>query len=272
MQINSIFVVYDPTSDAQPALERAALIAQTEGPDVQLHLFSCIYSEIPKSEEKSGEVDRLVDAQAEILSSVIAPLVEQGIRVSTEIKWKKNWYKAVVRAAARHNADAVFKASHKHSATQRLFKKTSDWTLIRECSCPVLLVKRGVKSGAPKVLTAIDVRGDKDSYEEVNKNILSFCKRFVDAEHAEVHFITAYKDLPSRPDRGSMVRACGVQSDKVHIELGEPVKVIVDKAKALDANLVVIGNSARSGLSAVVNSNTAEKILDELECDLLAIP
>jgi universal stress protein E len=69
-----------------------------------------------------------------------------------------------------------------------------------------------------------------------------------------------------------MIRACGVESNKVHIELGESSNVIVEKAKVLDANLVVIGNSARSGLSAVVNNNTAEKILDELECDLLAIP
>jgi universal stress protein E len=272
MQINNIFVVYDPTTDAQPALERAALIAQTKGSEVQLHLFSCIYSDIPKSEEKSGEIESLVAAQEEILSRAIAPLVEKGMQVTTEVKWKKNWYKAVVRAAGRHNADAVLKASHKHSATQRLFKKTSDWTLIRECSCPVLLVKGEVKNDARKVLTAIDVRGEKESYEEVNENILSFCKRFVDAEHAELHFITAYKDLPSRPDRGSMIRACGVESDKVHIEMGEPGKVIVEKAKALDTNLVVIGNSARSGLSAVVNNNTAEKILDELECDLLAIP
>ena len=54
--------------------------------------------------------------------------------------------------------------------------------------------------------------------------------------------------------------------------MGDPDKVIVEVAKSLDANLVVIGNSARSGLSALVNTNTAEKILDELDCDLLALP
>jgi universal stress protein E len=69
-----------------------------------------------------------------------------------------------------------------------------------------------------------------------------------------------------------MIRACGVEGDKVHIKMGEASKAIVETAKELDANLVVIGNSARSGLSAAVNSNTAEKILDELECDLLTMP
>ena len=270
MQVKKILVVFDPTTDAQSALERAALISQHEGNEI--HLFSCIYSELPKSDDESGEIDRLIVAQNGILDSAAAPLIEKGIKVTTEVEWDKDWYQSVVRASARSGADAVLKASHKHSATQRLFKKTSDWTLIRQCDCPVLLVKGEATSEGRKVLAAVDLRGDKDSYEEINANILDFCKRFVDAEHSEVHFISAHKDLASRPDRGSLIRACGVEGDKVHIKMSEPSKAIVETAKELDANLVVIGNSARSGLSAAVNSNTAEKILDELACDLLAIP
>jgi universal stress protein E len=54
--------------------------------------------------------------------------------------------------------------------------------------------------------------------------------------------------------------------------MGDASKVIVECAEELSANLVVIGNSARSGLSAAVNSNTAERVLDDLACDLLVIP
>jgi universal stress protein E len=36
--------------------------------------------------------------------------------------------------------------------------------------------------------------------------------------------------------------------------------------------MVVVGNSARSGLSAMVNGNTVEKVLDKLECDVLSMP
>ena len=270
MHVKKILVVFDPTTDAQHALDRAALIAQHEGNEI--HLFSCIYAELPESDDESGEIARLLVAQNEILDSAVAPLIEKGIRATTEVEWDKDWYQAVVRASARSGADAVLKASHKHSATQRLFKKTSDWTLIRQCDCPVLLVKGEAVSEGRKVLAAVDLRGDKDSYEDINANILDFCRRFVDAEHSEVHFINAHKDLSTRPDRGSMIRACGVEGDKVHIKMGEASKAIVETAKELDANLVVIGNSARSGLSAAVNSNTAEKILDELECDLLTMP
>jgi universal stress protein E len=268
MEVNKILVVFDPTTDAQIALERACLIAKHEGSEI--HLFSCIHTDVPKDD--SGEIDKLIAAQNEILEGIVAPLRESGIKVSTEIVWKKNWYKAVVRASKRCGADAVVKASHRHSETQRLFKKTSDWTLIRKCKCPVLLVKGQPTGEGRKVLAAVDLRRDKDSYEKINENILQFCQRYLDTDHSEVHFLNAYKDLPNRPDRGAMIRACGVDSEFVHIEMGDTSKVIVQCANELGANLVLIGNSARSGLSAAVNSNTAERVLDDLACDLLVIP
>ena len=97
MEVKKILVVFDPTTDTQIALERASLIAKHEGS--QLHLFSCIHTKLP--EDESGEVDSLIAAQNEILEETIAPLVERGIKVTTEIKWKKDWYKAVVKAAQR---------------------------------------------------------------------------------------------------------------------------------------------------------------------------
>ncbi len=270
MQVSKILVVYDPTSDYQPALERAALIAGHEGSAI--HLLSCIYNDLDGAADKANEIENLIALQQKILDEAIEHLVEQGLQVSTAIEWNKDWYQAVVEASKNSGIEAVIKASHKHSATQRLFKKTSDWTLIRQCDCPVLLVKDRPTDEGRKVLAAVDLRGEKDHYEEINANILDFCRRYVGTENAELHFVNAHKDLSSRPDKGSMKRACGVASENVHIKMGEPGKVIVKTANELGANLVVIGNSARSGLSAAVNNNTAEKILDELACDLLAIP
>jgi universal stress protein E len=270
MQVNKILVVFDPTSDYQPALERAALIAGNEGNAI--HLFSCIYDDLDGTADEDREIENLIALQQEILDEATKHLVEQGLQVSTAIEWNKNWYEAVVKASKNSGVEAVIKASHKHSATQRLFKKTSDWTLIRQCDCPVLLVKERPSEEGRKVLAAVDLRGEKDHYEEINANILDFCRRYVGTKNAELHFVNAHKDLSSRPDKGSMKRACGIATENVHIKMGEPSKVIVETADELGANLVVIGNSARSGFSAAVNSNTAEKVLDELECDLLAIP
>ncbi|MEZ5566881.1 MAG: universal stress protein [Halioglobus sp.] len=270
MEVTRILVVFDPTTDKQPALARAHEFAREEGCEVLL--FSCIHSELPKSDARETEVERLVAAQKDIVEAATAPLVADGLKVTVEVEWKKDWYQAVVDASARYSVDAVFKASHRHSATQRLFKKTSDWTLIRQCECAVLLVKSQREDSRRRVLVAVDLRRGKDTYEEINKSIFEFCKHYSSISSPEIHFLNAYKDLPSRPDRGSMIRACGVESEFVHIKMGEPGKVIVESANELDVDLVVIGNSARTGLAATVNNNTAELVLDHLQCDLLVIP
>jgi universal stress protein E len=106
----------------------------------------------------------------------------------------------------------------------------------------------------------------------LNETILKFCQRYLNIEGAELHFVNAYDKLEDRPDRGSLIRAFGVSADNVHIKQGKPDKVIVECAKELGAKLLVIGNSGRSGLSELINTNTAEKVLDELDCDLLALP
>lgn len=270
MEFKNFFVVYDPTREAQPALERAALIA-TEA-DAVLHVYACIYSDVHKSREKQLEVRTLLDRQKEDLQSVVAPLVDRGLRVTTEVEWDKDWCQSVVRASIRSSADVVLKSSSRHTSSQRILNRTSDWTLIRECLCPVMLVKEETDRSSRNVVAAIDSRDGNETYAQLNQHIIEFSRRVMDNEYAEVHFINAHKDLASSPDRNALLRNTGVASDRMHIRLGDPEDVIVENAKVLNASLVVVGNAGRSGLSALVHGNTVEKIVDRVECDVLAMP
>jgi nucleotide-binding universal stress UspA family protein len=50
-----------------------------------------------------------------------------------------------------------------------------------------------------------------------------------------------------------------------------PEKLIAEVAHKLDQPLVVIGSLARRGLGGAVVGNTAERILDELDTDVITI-
>jgi universal stress protein E len=269
-QFKNLFVVYDPTREEQPALARAAEIALDAG--ARLHIFTCIYSDTAKSAGKSEETQRLIAEQLEILAQVVAPLAERGIEVSSEVEWDKDWYQAAVRASIKHGADMVLKSSYKHCASKRILNRTSDWTLMRECLCPVMLVKDSPPRDAPKVLAAIDICARKESYDRLNRNVIDFSKKVIHARGAEVHVINAFQDFKGVPNRAELIRNFGIESDKIHIKLGKPETVIVEQAKKLDVSLVVMGNSARSGLPAAFLGNTVEKVLDKLECDVLSMP
>jgi universal stress protein E len=206
------------------------------------------------------------------LQAATLPLVERGFSVTTEVEWDKDWCQAAVRASIRHNADVVLKSFSQHSSSERILNRTSDWMLIRECLCPVMLVKAGADRSSRKVVAAIDIRAESETYEHLNRRIIDFSRRVLDQEYADVYFINAHKDLSSYPDRNALMRSCGVESDRIHIQLGDPEDVIVAQAKALNASLVVVGNAARSGFSALINGNTVEKIVDRVACDVLAMP
>jgi universal stress protein E len=269
MEFTNFFVVFDPTQEQQPALERGATIAAEAG--VNLHVFACIYDEAAGAPDRGKTVKRLLDKQREVLQSAVAPLLDRGLSVTTEVEWDKDWCAAVVRAAVKNGSDVVLKSSSVHTPGQRMFNRTSDWTLIRECSCPVMLVKANTDQGSRRVLAAIDVREGDETYAHLNQRILDFSRRVTDINIADVHFVHAPKDLSSYPDRNALVRHFGIQNDRMHIQLGDPENVIVDAARTLNAGLVIVGNAARSGLSALINGNTVERVVDRLHCDVLAM-
>ncbi len=269
MEMRKLLVVHDPTREEQPALDLAAGIARDIG--AKLLLFGCIHGEVSDAEYGNEEVKRLVREHKAQLDALLAPIAAEGIETSSDVDWDKDWHHAVVRAAARDFADIVFKASF-HNPRRRVLKFTGDSILIRECLCPVLIIKRAGRRDPSRILAAIDIQARTESYTKLNDHILEFSRRIVDSLQAEVHVVNAFPDFRMVPDRARIMELAKVESDHVHIKLGAPDKVIVEVAKNIDASLVVVGNSHRSGLAALLHGNTSEKILGKLDCNVLAMP
>ena len=176
MEFTNIFVVYDPAREVQPAFDRAVTIAGTV--PVKVHVFAAIFTDIPKSENRAAQIRSLLSRQKAELENIIAPLRANGVEASCEVEWEKDWYHAVVRASVRNSADVVLKSTFKHTPGQRVLNRTSDWTLIRECLCPVLLVKEGAQRELRRVLAAVDIRKGDNGYATLNRHIVDFSHPF----------------------------------------------------------------------------------------------
>lgn len=270
MKLNKILVVHDPIHEEQPALARAAVVANEVG--ASLHLFACIHEDISGADRGSEETKRLLEQHQASMEKLLAPIIAMGITTTTEVEWDRDWHHAVVRAATRSHADMVFKSSFRHSSSRRMLKQTSDWILIRECLCPVLLIKNTEPPAVPRILAGIDIQAKAESYEKLNQHIVEFSRQLVASERTEVHVVNAFQNFRGVPDRQKLIDVSGVDSNQIHIKMGTPDQVIVDTAKKIDASLVIVGNSHRSGLAALLHGNTAEKILDKLDCNVLAMP
>ncbi|MEM1112605.1 MAG: universal stress protein [Pseudomonadota bacterium] len=270
MEKVTLLVVFDPTTENQPALARAGKLLAARKACV--HLFGAIYEELDPALNQSSEIQARLDAHRERMRAAAEPLIGDNIRLELEVEWAEDWYDAVLRASRRVAPGAVFKATFSHTPRSRALSRTSDWTLLRESGLPLLLARDGFERDTPTVLAAVDLQSPKRSYQALNAQVIEFAQNVLDVGIAEVHFVNAYRDARLAPERADMIEATGVDAAHIHIHRGEPEEVIVQKARAINASLVVMGHSARTGLTAALAGNTVEKVLDQLECDVLSMP
>ena len=144
-ETSKILAVVDPTAETQPAMHRAAWLAQHTG--AELELLICYYSAYLSGDSlfRSPSLDRargkLISDEEQQLEALAEPLRKKGIVVKTTALWDHPLYKGVVREIIKSGADIVFKDTHHHSAVSRSLLSNTDWNLIRTCPAPLWLVK-----------------------------------------------------------------------------------------------------------------------------------
>lgn len=271
-----VFVVLDPSCMEQAALQWGEMIAREfgsgPGPDVVLHVYCCINAESVAmvasndSAHSRAETEKRVSVWVDRL--VAAPRAD-GLEVETEVEWHDDWRKALVVAADRCASSLVVKNMNQHTRFVRMVRETSDWTLIRECVSPILLVKTGRPYGIKKVLVALKYNPEEDAYEKANDDLLETARRISSDLGATLHAVTGYTG--GHPDRQRFADRCGLERSQVTAAVGSPEKVIAETAERQEIDLVVIARVARPDSPKEIGS-TAKKVVDEIDTEVLILP
>jgi len=280
----NIFVVIDPTTENQPALDRAMKF--TEDTCSWIHLFLCDYKELEEMDahsKRSGK-QKHMDEQLEWLKSLIEPHKEnENAKFSTEVYWNKSWHEAVGCASTRRGSTLIIKSTFSHSKKKRLFSKTSDLMLIRRACCPVLMVREDFEWKSGRILAALDLESHDEGHLRLNNQIMRHAHFMAQVFGMELHIVNASSKQPKyehlvldaeevgdSPDEIVELRF-GVSRDRVHIQAGKPKDVILKVAEEVNPDVTIIGTLGRSGVTGAILGNTAEKVLDALTMDVLAI-
>ena len=272
-----VFVVLDPTCMEQAALETGVGVVKNykkfRSIDAQLHVYCCINAEsvalVPKKDEAQTR-DATVARVSDWLERLVTSIRSEGIAVETEVEWVDDWRKALPVAAARQNSAIVVKNMTQHSRFVRMVRDTSDWTLIRECECPVFLVKTGKPFQIDSVLVAVKHSPDEESYEKANQDILDAARRMAGDLGARLHAVTCYEG-DRRPDRQRFADKCGLERSQVSAASGKPERIIAEVAAEKGSDLVIIARVARPESPGEVGK-TARKVIDEIDTDVLVLP
>ena len=278
-----ILVVIDPTSPQQLALVKAQLIAKLG--NCHIHAFMCIYKDMAESGGHGSHEDfkrqRLQQAE-EWLRQEMRSCDTSGLSYSTEIVWDSNWVKALVQAIEQARWDLVVKSSFHHSKAQRFFSETADYYLMRHCSCPILFTHQSQEWQADRILACVDLESGDSAHARLNEAILANARALAEIIGMELYLGSAYataihsEQLPIKARQGDLLAGqlgeyFGLGAEHVLLRKGETVATLRAICDEIEPSIVVIGTLARRGVSGKLIGNTAEKLLDAIDADLLTV-
>jgi len=268
--LRKILCVIDPTTPDQRALVRAATIA--ENSRAVVHAYLCFSLPNNASYQDTDEMRAAETRRHQLwLDELVAPYLAEDIQVVTEVECQDDWRSALGAAAARAEADLIVRSSYRRTALQRRMLKTTDWTLLRESRCPVLLVKSGSVQKLDHVVVAVNVAAKDAPHQRLNDTVIAYAQSVAEMSGARLHAVNAYQGSVNFIHPPDLAKRVGVDRSQAYVGDMSPEELIADVVEKVGASLVIIGSLSRRGMSAMVVGNTAERILDNVRADVLTV-
>jgi len=279
----TLFVIADPTASHQVALVKALLVAKLA--DCHIHAFLCVYRDIEAGGAYASRNDfkrqTLIDAE-QWLDEQLEPCEVAGVPISKEIVWNSKWHDAALRAIAKSGCNLVIKSSYHHSKSRRFYSTTSDFNLMRHCACPILFTHQTQEWKSNKLLACVDLESADARHARLNAVIIRDARALANIVGMDLHIAAAHQneiDANNLPIEGhghqvsleQLGELYEVDPSRIYLRQGETVTTLTGICDEIDASIVILGTLARTGISGKLIGNTAEKLLDRVEADVLTV-
>ncbi len=302
MKIEHILVIMDPTIDEQPALSKAIEVAKRF--DASIELFLVVYHSglAPKWLNKEHPQEQIISSYLKTkqrwLDTYISQVSDENISVSSEVRWHKPLYAEILKKITECHADMVVKSTHQHPVLDRLLFTSNDWQLLKCCPVPLLLAKLTTAATYKNVMAAVDLEKNEDTRKNLDEVILDSNVMISEYFNAVAHVIHAYDpmgyelwprehismlgmDVPSYEYQGyqeqlqaqheteftQLVEHYAFDDNNIHFVHGIAANQLVDVVRDEKIDLLIMGVRFHSGFV----STTAEKILNDVNCDILVL-
>ena len=189
----------------------------------------------------------------------------------------------------------IMDAASGHAGHKRFMGSTTKHVL-RKCPCAVLCIREQIKPG--KVAAAVDVFADKPESAALNKKVLVHAHDLAQREGAELHVVYAQQPIGepmlSAWGIGSADMLDGMEADLLASAQSKLVALVEEVCGSADGvvlktllgnprdalpsyvadhqiELLTMGTVCRTGIKGFLIGNTAESILNEVACSVLAL-
>jgi universal stress protein E len=226
------------------------------------------------------------------LQELVRQAQEQGARAQAVLAPGKAWVE-IIQRVRREGHDLVVIGARDHGLMRRALFGSTAQKLLHNCPCPVWITRPGPHPGPRQVLIASDFSPAADNAVCLGLALARLAQARAHLLHVvdyplEHHWSTgeaeAWMDVYRRKVRSAaekelntQLERCGYQGGNGHVAVhvgdgaGIPDEAILQFIHDHAIDLVVLGTVARGGLAQVLLGNTAERLLPELRCSVLAV-
>lgn len=309
-RFKKILLVTERGEDQENAFEYAVeLLKEDQGQLTILDLHNDIPKQKKHLLGKlfSKELDEVMARdRSNYLESLVAP-VRQKLTIEIKIG-KGEPSQEIIKAVLDDNYDLVLKKPHQHHSFKTLLFGSTDLHLLRKCPCPVCIIKPGKKPRFQRILAAVDIEpsSDDQTMDAFNLELMEIAAELASFESSELYFVHAWlifgeKMLEtSRSDRQRKEIEKWLKAQQKELQVRQEIfkdnlakllekkkldtlqpqvlsvegmadEVIPRIAIEKEMDLIVMGTIGRTGLSGFFMGNTAENILTQINCSVLAI-
>jgi universal stress protein E len=294
-----LVAVKDLNATSQPGTLKAAQIAQACSASLELFhtLTTPVYADLTHYTEGGveGFEAKLKRQAIRKLEKAAIRLRKHGLKVTVAAEWDFPAYESVIRRALHIKADLIVIGRHEGRHVLPWLLRFTDWELVRLSPIPVLLVKSKRAYLHPNVLVAVDPTHAFAKPLRLDKKLLQVGDYLSQKLRGTLHAVHAYSRIPiaDLPPHGltvELLEKIGQSADQAangqfsrllssttitrsrrHLVSAHPINAIPDTARKTRSSIVVMGAVSRRGLKGLVIGNTAERLLDDLDCDVLVV-
>ena len=308
-EFSNILFVHQLAVEDTAAFERAAVLAEEN--TARLKVIEVIEEVSPDIGVPVPVLltdvlrNTLIEESREQMEELVAPR-RQKLDIEIEVLTGTTFLE-IIREVLRNRHDLVIKAADKDGLITRVLGST-DMHLLRKCPCPVWLHKHGHDKPYRRILAAVDFDEFSGTEREstLNRDIMDLAATLALREHSELYVGHAWY-----PQSAELLktRSSGLTEDEINEYIDETLacnerrlnelmvsaenwvgkdvwravkpqtRLVKGRARReiphlveeLQAELIVMGTIRHAGIAGILIGNTAETILNRIDCSVLAI-
>lgn len=301
-RFKNILVVLDGITSLPAMLERVTGLAAANAANVTLvALAEARAGELRRllsgfgGSEASDVEQKVRDSYLERLEEMASGVRASGIQVRTEVEQGTPSLE-LVRRVLREGHDLVVKNARREDDWP--FLRGLDMQLLRKCPCPVMILNSSAARGPARIMAAVDAASGEPEHERLNRTVMDLATSLTRQDGAHLDVVSVWEvpeewtlrhgrfHIPSHEVDAIVAReeaSCANRLEALVREFeseaptmrilhlkGRPAPTILRHVTSEGIGTLVMGTVARTGIAGFLIGNTAETILGQVTCSVLA--